>query len=184
MPLVCLCAFGRRFARRVVKALRQPALTYDRVGLRCTKVALLALLCRLVLVRPCLEFRWIYVWKEIRQIDEKQCIPCFWGANNRPSFSLSAFASCAFAAFYHLAAANHRLVGANYGLPGAYYRLVGANEMQTNGDEGPAQSAREKMRATPLNGVRECRKNISSSVYNRTSVRVGRWWWAVNQLWK
>ena len=76
--------------------------------------------------------------------------------------------------FYRLAVANHRLVGANYGLPGAYYRLVGANEMQTNSDEGPAQSAREKMRATPLNGVRECRKNISSSGYNRTSVRVGR----------
>ena len=184
MPLVCLCAFGRRFARRVVKALRQPALTYDRVGLRCTKVALLALLCRLVLVSPCLEFRWIYVWKEIRQIDEKQCIPCFWGANNRPSFSLSALSSCTFAAFYHLAAANHRLVGANYGLPGAYYRLVGANEMQTNDDEGPAQSACEKISATPLNGVRECRINISPSGYNRTSVRVGGWWWTVNQLWK
>ena len=184
MPLVCLCAFGRRFARRVVKALRQPALTYDRVGLRCTKVALLALLCRLVLVRPCLDFRWIYVWKKIRQIDEKQCVPCSWGANNRPFFSLSAFVSCAFVAFYRLAAANHRLVGANYGLSGAYYRLVGANETQTNGDEGQSQSAREKMRATPLNGVRECRKNILSSGYNRTSVRVGRWWWTVNQLWK
>ena len=184
MPLVCLCAFGRRFARRVVKALRQLVLMYDRGGLRCTKVALFALFCRLVLVRSCLEFRWVYVWKEIRQIDEKQCIPCFWGANNCPSFSLSALSSCTFAAFYRLAVANHRLVGANYGLPGAYYRLVGANEMQTNGDEGPAQSAREKMRATPLNGVRECRKNISSSVYNRTSVRVGRWWWTVNQLWK
>ena len=71
-------------------------------------------------------------------------------------------------------AANYRLVGANYGLPRAYYRLVGANEMQTNGDEGQAQFAREKMRATPLNGVRECRINISSSGYNRTRVRVGR----------
>ena len=60
------------------------------------------------------------------------------------------------------------------GLVAANDGLVGANEMQTNGDEGPAQSAREKMRATPLNGMRECRKNISSSVYNRTSVRVGR----------
>jgi len=69
--------------------------------------------------------------------------------------------------YFCLAAANDGLVGANNG-------LVGANEMQTKGDEGPAQSAREKMRATPLNGVRECRINISSSVYNRTSVRVGR----------
>ena len=64
-------------------------------------------------------------------------------------------------------------MGANYGLPGAYYRLVGANEMQTNDDEGPAQSACEKISATPLNGVRECRINISPSGYNRTSVRVG-----------
>lgn len=113
MPLVYLCAFDRRFARRVVKALRQPVLMCDWGGLRWTKVARLALLCRLVLVRSCLEFRWVYVWKEIRQIDEKQWIPCFWGANNRPPFSLSAFASCAFAAFYRLAGANHRLARAN-----------------------------------------------------------------------
>lgn len=68
--------------------------------------------------------------------------------------------SCGFRAL------GFRLVAANYCLVGAYYRLVGANEMQTNGDEGPVQSAREKMRATPLNGVGECRKNISSSGYN------------------
>ena len=43
--------------------------------------------------------------------------------------------------------------------------------MQTNDDEGHAQFAREKMRATPLNGVRECRINISSSVYNRPVAR-------------
>ena len=78
--------------------------------------------------------------------------------HTRPADDLAAEVAQTSAA-YCLAAANHRLVGANYGLPGAYYRLVGANEMQTNGDEGPAQSAREKMRATPLNGVRECRKN-------------------------